>query len=84
MKSGKIFKYISNISFGLGVVLSVISLYLVFSARVGAPAGTCPVNSNLPLIIPAIGLLAIAFITSFFAEKKTKKASPDKPPDKTE
>ena len=76
MKKGKIFKYISNISFALGALLGIMALYFIISARVGLPAGTCPVNSNLPLIIPALALLVISFVTSFFAEKKSKGVGP--------
>ncbi len=76
MKKGKIFKYISNISFALGALLGIIALYFIISARVGLPAGTCPVNNNLPLIIPALALLLVSFVTSFFAEKKIKATSP--------
>jgi hypothetical protein len=67
---GKIFKYVSNIAFGLGAVLAAVALYISFSARA---AGTCPMSGNLGLIIPAIVLLAVAFATSFFAEKPAKK-----------
>ena len=75
MKKVKVFKYISNISFALGALLGAIALYFIISARVGLPAGTCPVNNNLPLIIPALVLLLVSFVTSFFAEKKNKGAS---------
>ena len=78
MKKGKIFKYISNISFALGAVLAVIALYFIISARAGLPAGVCPVDNNLPFIIPALALLAVAFVTSFFAEKKNKETHPRK------
>lgn len=69
MNRGKLFKYISNISFGLGAVLAVFAIYFVISSRVG---GICPVGSHLGFIIPAIVLLITAFVTSFFAEKSAK------------
>jgi hypothetical protein len=69
---GKVFKYVSNIAFALGAVLAAIALYMSFSARA---LGTCAVNSNLWFIIPAIALLAVAFVTSFFAEKPKRKVS---------
>ena len=75
MKKGKVFKYISNISFALGALLGAIALYFIISSRVGLPAGTCPVNNNLPLIIPALALLLVSFVASFFVEKKSKRAS---------
>ena len=68
---GKIFKYVSNISFGLGVVLAAIVLYISITSRA---TGVCPISGNLGLIIPAILLLAIAFVTSFFAEKPKKQS----------
>ena len=74
MKKVKVFKYISNISFALGALLGAIALYFIISARVGLPSGTCPVNNNLPFIIPALALLLVSFVTSFFAEKKSKGA----------
>jgi len=63
---GKIFRYVSNIAFGLGAVLAAVALYMTFS-------GSCPVSGNLGIVIPAIALLAVAFITSFFAEKPDKR-----------
>ncbi len=76
MNKGKLFKYISNISFGLGAALAAVAFYFIFSARANLPAGVCPVNNNLPFIIPALVLLLIAFVTSFFAEKKAKRNRP--------
>jgi hypothetical protein len=78
MMRGKIFKYVSNIAFGLGVVLAAIVLYISITARM---SGACPLSSNLGLIIPAIALLAIAFITSFFAEKPSKSHGRKIPPE---
>jgi ABC-type sulfate transport system permease subunit len=75
-KRGKIFRYVSNIAFGLGAVLAGIALYIFFGARA---LGTCPISRNLGIIIPAIVLLAVAFVTSFFAEKPAK---PGKTPPK--
>ncbi len=74
MNKGKLFKYISNISFALGAVLAAVAFYFIYIARANLPAGVCPVNNNLPFIIPALALLLISFVTSFFAEKKNKKA----------
>ena len=67
---GKIFKYVSNIAFALGAVLAAIALYVSYSARA---QGLSPVSRNLGFIIPAIALLAVAFVTSFFAEKSGKR-----------
>lgn len=66
---GKILKYVSNIAFALGAVLAAIALYISFGARA---LGTCPISRNLGVIIPAIALLAVAFVTSFFVEKADK------------
>jgi hypothetical protein len=74
---GKIFKYISNISFGLGAVLAAIVLYISIRART---TGVCPISGNLGLVLPAIALLAIAFVTSFFAEKPARKSKDQKTP----
>ncbi len=74
---GKIFKYVSNITFGLGAILAAIVLYISITARV---SGTCPISNNLSLIIPAIVLLATAFVTSFFAEKTKKRPRSEKNP----
>lgn len=63
---GKIFRYVSNIAFGLGVALTAVSLYITFS-------GACRAGGNLGFVIPAIALLAVAFVTSFFAEKPDKR-----------
>jgi len=63
---GKIFRYVSNIAFGLGAVLAAVALYMTFS-------GACPIRGNLGFVIPAIALLAVAFVTSFFAEKPKKR-----------
>lgn len=72
MTKGKLFKYISNISFALGAALAAVAFYLTLSVRANQPAGVCPVNNNLALIIPALTLLLVSFVTSFFAEKKIK------------
>ena len=63
---GKIFRYVSNIAFGLGAVLAAVALYITFS-------GACPIGGNLGFVIPAIALLAVAFVTSFFAEKPNRR-----------
>ena len=84
MNKGKLFKYVSNIAFGLGAALAAVAFYFIISARANLPAGVCPVNNNLPLIIPALALLLVSFVTSFFAVKKSKGTKPEKQTDKAE
>ena len=58
-----------NITLGAALLLA---LYLLLDRFVisPAPAGTCPLVSNRPLLYLALGLCLISLVLSFFEKKK--------------
>ena len=75
MKS-KVMKYVTNISFGIGLALSAYALYRIISASANLPEGACPIDSGRPVIIAAVVFLVLSLATSFFI--KDKKIDKDK------
>ena len=75
MKKNRLIKYISNISFGIGVVLGAYAFYRIIVSRASVPAGVCPVDNSRPFLIIAVVFLIISLGLSFWGEKKKKKSS---------
>ena len=74
IKHKRVMKYITNISFGIGAVLGAYAMYTTFVTYANLPPGVCPLDNGRPVFIVAVVFLSISIITSFFAEKKKKKA----------
>ena len=73
MNKTKLFKYVSNISFGVGAALAVYAIVTIFITRASLPPGACPIDTSRPVVYIAVGFLAISLITSFFTGKKKEK-----------
>ena len=73
MKHQKLFKYISNITFGIGVVIGVYAIVRIYIGSADLPPGVCPVDTSRPFIIAAIVVLVISLVFSFLTSVKNKK-----------
>ena len=68
MKHAKLFKYISNISFGIGLAIGIYALIRIYFAGADLPPGVCPIDNSRPLIYVAIAMLIVSLIFSFFKQ----------------
>ena len=78
MKQYKLFKLLSNISFGIGAAMSALALYLMISTRASLPPGMCPVDNYQALAIAALVVLAASFALSIIADRKKKAMDNDR------
>jgi hypothetical protein len=82
MKRFKVFKYISNISFGIGLVIGIYAIVRVYTAGANLPAGVCPVDNGRPFIIAAIVFLVVSLVFSFLTSPKKRAKAAQKDADK--
>lgn len=75
MKNKKLFKIISNITFGIGSAIAIYAIVTTFIIQSNLPPGVCPIDNGRPLIYVSIGFLVVSLITSFFSGKNNKKKS---------
>lgn len=73
----KIMKLVSTITFWAGIALCVYSVIALITEG-SANGGACPIPGSRPVMIAAVVLLLISFVTSFFTGKKSGKAPADK------
>ena len=69
----KIFNILSNIAFGIGLLLFIYYIYSFLTTRMTLPAGVCPFDQARPFAYAASGFLVLSLILSFFAVKKQRK-----------
>lgn len=75
MKNKKLFKIISNITFGIGSAIAIYAIVTTFIIQSNLPPGVCPIDNGRPLIYVSIGFLVVSLITSFLSGKNNKKKS---------
>lgn len=77
MKNKKLFKIISNITFGIGSAIAIYAIITTFITQSNLPPGVCPIDNGRPLIYVSIGFLVVSLITSFLSgkDKNDKKDS---------
>lgn len=75
MKNKKLFKIISNITFGIGSAIAIYAIVTTFIIQSNLPSGVCPIDNGRPLIYVSIGFLVVSLITSFLSGKNNKKKS---------
>ena len=83
----KIFNILSNIAFGIGLLLFIYYIYSFLTTRMTLPAGVCPFDQARPFAYAASGFLVLSLILSFFEVKKQRKSKKtaskeEKPKDK--
>jgi len=75
MKNTKVYKYISNITFVIGLVIGVYAIIRMYTIGADLPTGVCLIDSSRPLIIAAIAVLVVSLVFSFLAGVKNKKSA---------
>lgn len=68
----KLFKYISNISFGIGLVIGIYAIVRIYTASANLPAGVCPIDNSRAFIIVAIAFLVVSLVFSFLTSPKKR------------
>lgn len=65
MMSKGLRKFIENITYYAGLIISIVGLYLTFKARRGLPEGACPVENYSWVLITGIVLFLASMVFSF-------------------
>lgn len=63
------FQKTSNILINIGLVLSIISIFLVVKSRINLPPGVCPVENYSLLLYLSIGTSLLGLLLSFIKTK---------------
>ncbi|GAB6169871.1 hypothetical protein JCM1393_23310 [Clostridium carnis] len=67
------FNKISNITFYIGIVVSVLGYYQIYKVKSMLPHDVCPIDNNRGMLIAGIILMVLSVITSYIYERKNKK-----------
>jgi len=66
----KAIRLIGNLLLGAALAIGVYVLLDLFWMN-RAPAGTCPLDTNRPLVYLALGLSVLSLVLSFFEKKRS-------------
>lgn len=64
---------LSNITFVIGIAIGVFVIIDIYLLTNRAPAGTCPIIYNRPLLYIALGSCLVSLVLSFFVPKKKEQ-----------
>lgn len=63
---------LSNLLINIGLILSILNLYFIYTSKKALPQGACAINNNREFIILSICITLVGLVLSFFSKKETK------------